>query len=140
MGGDGLTVAAVAPEDCARLWPAVAPLLAMAYAENGLPLPSDMLTRFRNRVGVLWVVLRDDKLVAAVETRLSERVWGLICEIVALGGSGLDVWKTAVDSAIVEYAKAEGCDRVRLVGRPGWARVLEGDGYHQVGVILEKGL
>lgn len=135
-----MTVTAVAPEDCAGLWPVVAPMLAMAYAMNGLRLPRGLLQRFQNRVALLWVVVLDREVVAAAETHLSPRMWGLVCEIVALGGAGLETWKTALDSAIAEYAKAEGCVRVRLVGRPGWARVLADDGYRQIGVVLEKGL
>ena len=39
---------------------------------------------------------------------------------------------------IENYAKAEGCRNVRIFGRKGWHRVL--DGYRQTYAILDKGL
>jgi hypothetical protein len=41
-------------------------------------------------------------------------------------------------SKIEDYAKAEKCRCMRVVGRPGWERVLSG--YRKEFVILEKAL
>jgi len=39
---------------------------------------------------------------------------------------------------ILEWARAEGCNRVRVGGRRGWGRVLEG--YHEISTVFERSL
>jgi hypothetical protein len=39
---------------------------------------------------------------------------------------------------ILEWAKAEGCNRIRVGGRRGWGRVLEG--YHEISAVFERSL
>ena len=39
---------------------------------------------------------------------------------------------------IVEWARAEGCNRIRVGGRRGWGRVLEG--YHEISTVFERSL
>jgi hypothetical protein len=41
-------------------------------------------------------------------------------------------------AGIEDYAKAEGCRCVRIIGRRGWARVLPG--YEQTFAIIDKRL
>jgi len=57
--------------------------------------------------------------------------------LVACSGQHRERW-LPLFSKIEDYAKAEGCRCMRLVGRPGWERVL--DGYRREFVILEKAL
>jgi len=36
------------------------------------------------------------------------------------------------------WAKSIGCEAVTIAGRPGWEKVLGGDGYRKAAVLLEK--
>jgi len=58
-----------------------------------------------------------------------------MCNIVLCGGTHLRRWAHLKD-AIEDYARAQGCTRVRMSGRSGWARVFRD--YRQPYVTLEK--
>lgn len=87
--------------------------------------------------GLLWIAEKDGKIIAALTTSLVNQVSGLVCRMVACGGTEMDRWKER-EAQIVEYAKAEGCVKVTAEGRKGWARVLPG--YEIKRVYLEKRL
>ncbi len=62
---------------------------------------------------------------------------GKVCIIAVCGGGDIKRWLPLIDQ-IEAYAKHEGCVRVRINGRKGWLRVLEG--YEERHVIMEKEL
>lgn len=84
----------------------------------------------------LWLVLDGKTIVGAAVTRL---VTDGACEITALGtdpGAGHNHFHLI--DRIEDFARAEGCDAVRIIGRPGWQRALPG--YAPKAVILERAL
>jgi hypothetical protein len=60
-----------------------------------------------------------------------------VCVLTACGGDDMRRWLGLL-GGIEDYAKAEGCSRVRIFGRKGWVRVLEH--YRIRNVILEREL
>jgi hypothetical protein len=56
-----------------------------------------------------------------------------------LGGGDLPdllgLWEAAQ-----KVARDAGCSRITIAGRPGWAKVLNGHGFRQVGVIYSSGV
>jgi hypothetical protein len=124
-------------------------------ADQVLPMVSEMLAKGYRRSGNIWnaLVLLDElraermtlwvagyegelRFIAAMVTRLYVLENGSkVCHIVALGGEGLRDWIKYVDR-IADYARAEGCDTLRLEGREGWSRILPS--FVRVGVILEQ--
>jgi hypothetical protein len=74
---------------------------------------------------------------AVVTTRLIKGDGDKVCMITGLGGTGMPRWLHLLE-VIEQYARDEGCARVRLEGRMGWRRALSD--YHQTGVILERTL
>ena len=75
-----------------------------------------------NQHSLLWIATSDRALLAACVTELCISHRGLVCIIVACGGSSV-CWPEAI-KVIEEWAKEEGCEAVRIIGRPGWQRVL----------------
>ncbi|WP_208441954.1 hypothetical protein [Bartonella raoultii] len=78
----------------------------------------------------LWLVLDDEeRFLAAVTTQIQETVLGkkraLICE--CSGKGGLDL----VDhlSAIEDWARENGAFEIEILGRLGWKRALDKQGY-----------
>ena len=59
------------------------------------------------------------------------------CIIAVCGGSDMKRWLPLIEQ-IEAYAKHEGCKRVRIYGRKGWLRVL--DGYDEKHIIMDKEL
>jgi hypothetical protein len=56
--------------------------------------------------------------------------------LMGAGGSEAKQWVAPLYRAICDLAAAEGCDRVLIVGRPGWRRLLVPLGARRVGEIL----
>ena len=81
---------------------------------------------------LLWLAW-SDRIEAAATTRLSPGV----CTLTACSGENRDRW-LPLFRQIEDYARAEGAMKMRLFGRKGWQRVL--DGYHVEHVVLEKAL
>ena len=75
--------------------------------------------------------------VAAAATVLINSESGKVCVITACGGSDMTRWLPLIDG-VEAYAREEGCKCVRIYGRKGWLRVL--DGYRTKHVIMDKDL
>lgn len=125
----------VPPQDVFRIWPHVKPLIVKAIKRGGLnsfaPIEQNLLAER----ALLWVIIEDKKVLAAVVTQLEVTEWQKACVIVACGGTRMQDWLSLI-KGIEKFAGAEGCDCVRLYGRKGWARMLPQ--YAQRHVILEK--
>jgi hypothetical protein len=90
---------------------------------------------------LVWLALSgtcgDVTIHAVACTRLELTDAGKVCVITACQGKEMARWLPLI-RGIEDYAKAEGCRCVRIFGRKGWLRVL--DGYRQTYVILDKTL
>ena len=86
-----------------------------------------------NGDALAWLVWNDPYLTGVVVTQIS----GKVCFIVACGGDGI-LRTLPLLSIIEQYAKAEGCERMRIMGRKGWMRALPEYRAHRV--VLEKDL
>jgi hypothetical protein len=127
----------VDPALVARIWPAVSQLIRAAMRRGGLgayaPIEDSVLTGR----ALLWLVVRANEIRAAVVTELHVTEWRKVCVIVACGGRERASWLHLIEK-IEEFARAEGCSAVRIVGRKGWARALEQ--YETKRIVLEKEL
>jgi hypothetical protein len=86
---------------------------------------------------LLWLAWDGDSILAAAVTELAAVDGGKLCTILACGGR--DLARVAPLAAGLErYARDEGCARIRICGRRGWARVLAG--YRVTRVVIEKNL
>lgn len=86
--------------------------------------------------GLVWIAW-DEKIKAAASTTLQRIGSDLICVLTACGGEDMREWLPLLGK-IEDYAKAEGCKSLRIFGREGWLRVL--DGYRKMAVVIEKEL
>jgi len=131
----------VDPADVRRIFPLIASRVRVAMRRTGLSdfwsIESDALSGH----SLLWLALsgtRDAVTINAVAvTRLELTDAGKVCVITACQGKGMTRWLPLI-SGIENYATAEGCRCVRIFGRKGWLRVL--DGYEQKHVIMDKEL
>ena len=76
-------------------------------------------------VYVLWVVLDDNKIIAAVTSRIvnySDTQRGMAMDW--LGGTRMMEWLPMVQRAMTKYAKDNGCTHLEAFGRKAWGRVL----------------
>jgi len=132
-----LTLECIPPECVSRIWKGpVSDLIDAGFAASDVPMPDDLLEQLRYGTRLLWAVATPDgEIVAAMLTQIFEMRSGKACKMLECGGSRLEDWAKFCDH-IEQYAKVEGCDRVLVVGRPGWSRVLHG--FKVTSVTLEK--
>lgn len=125
------------PEEVYKIWPGtVHNLIDAGFAASDVPMPADLLEQLKYGTRLLWLVTEiDATIVAAMLTQIFEMRSGRLCKMMECGGTDLARWKH-FRADIERYAKAEGCDRVMLEGRPGWAGVLPD--YRTTAVVLEK--
>jgi len=131
-----LELACIPPEEIWKIWPGVCDFIDAGFAASDVPMPDDILSQLRYGTRLLWVVATPEcKIVAAMLTQLFDMRNGKICKMMECGGSHMSAWKD-MRSQIEQYAREEGCDRVLVEGRPGWARVFPD--YRTTAVMLEK--
>lgn len=127
----------VDPKRVREVWPHVSHLIRRAVSRTNLCHTRDIEDEVLDGVGLLWVVWDGLSFVCAATTLLIETDNSKVCLITACGGEDMNRWLPLFPK-IEAYAKAEGCSCVRIYGRKGWLRVLEG--YTTKHVILERPL
>ena len=126
----------VPPDEVWKIWPGrVHELVDSAFARADVPMPDDIAEQLKYGTRLLWLVIDKDQILAALLTQLFPMRSGLVLKLLEGGGEKMSNW-LHLKSQIEDYAKREGCVRVIVEGRPGWARVLPD--YEVVGVTLEK--
>ena len=130
----------VDPARIDEIWPHVAEFIAQAFWNGrGDDDAETVLADLKSGHSLLWIVWAQDetRILAAATTKLINVARGRICRITACGGRDLKRWKACI-ADIETYAKAEGCDHVRIEGRRGWQMILPD--YAQPWIVLEKPL
>lgn len=131
----------VDPKRVREVWPAVAPLLRQATARTGLSAFADIECDVLAGRAVLWLAVSGEggglAIDAAASTCLQRTDAGKVCVITACAGTDMARWLPLM-SGIENYARDEGCARVRIFGRKGWLRVL--GRYRAKHVVMDREL
>jgi hypothetical protein len=125
----------VDPAQICEIWPHAAPLLRVACYRTMLNAFDEIERDILSGRSLLWLAWNGESILAAAATILINSEAGKVCVITLCGGSGLNRWLPLLDG-IETYARDEGCKLVRIYGRKGWLRVL--DGYREKHVIMDK--
>ena len=131
----------VDPARVHEIWPLAEALLRRAIARTGLSAFCEVEQEILCGNALLWLAVEGEgstiTILAAASTRLQRTDAGKVCVITACAGNRMPCWLGLI-SRIEEFARNEGCGCIRIYGRKGWLRVL--DGYQQRHVILDKEL
>jgi hypothetical protein len=158
----GCQLLCVPPDLVGRIWPCVSGLIRAAMQRGDLSSFAAVEARVLSGNALLWLAIAHhagveerpsprameeferpgDKgtrpeVSAAAVTELHQTEWRKVCVIVACGGADMSRWLDLI-GPIEEFARAEKCSAVRIMGRKGWARVLPA--YRSKRVVLEKEL
>ncbi len=106
-----------------------------AYPDAGLDIETTRQL-IEQRVWQLWVVEGYAAAVTEIATTYGQKV----CTILLLGGRERELWFGQMLEVIEGWARANGCDRMNVVGRKGWERVGAPYGYKPVATVFDKGL
>ena len=130
-------LACVDPFEVHAVWPHVSLLILSAIRRGGLSSFAAIEHNVLAGKALLWLASADGAIHAAAVTELHRTEWRKICVIVACGGRQMRRWIGLIKK-IEEFARAEKCSAVRILGREGWSRVLPD--YDCRRVLLEKEL
>jgi hypothetical protein len=122
----------VVPDRVFDFWPFARPLIKAALERTRLSNIEDIESDVLEGRQLLWLAW-SDRIEAAATTQLASGV----CILTACSGHDRERWLPLFDR-IEKYARDECCSTMRIFGRKGWERVL--DGYRVEHVILEKAL
>ena len=124
-------------DDVVKIWRGtVHDMIDAAFAASDVPMPDDILEQLSGGKRQLWLAVDTEaRIRAAMLTAVYVMRSGKMLKMMECGGSSMSDW-LSLRVQIEEYAKAQGCDRVTLEGRPGWRDVLRD--YKMTGVTLEK--
>lgn len=127
----------VPPENIRQVWPKAVEMIAAAMRKGGLSAFAPVEESVLAGKSLLWLAWDGTNVRAAAVTELQQTEWKKACIIVACGGSDINGWINLIHP-IEGYAKAEGCQAMRIMGRRGWARVLSN--YRVRRYVMEKDL
>jgi hypothetical protein len=131
----------VDPKRVHEIWPHIAPLLRKAILRTGLSAFADIERDILEGRALLWVAVSGEgsrlAIDAVASTSLQQIDAGKVCVITACVGARMPRWLPLL-AGIEDYAREEACSSVRIFGRKGWLRALEG--YRAKYVILDKEL
>ncbi len=136
-GHYGAQLVCVDPDHVREVWPLVAPLIQRAIVTTGLSAFASIERDILLGASLLWLAWDGSVIEAAAATSLQQTDAGKVCIITACAGTGMTRWLPLI-GGIEAYARAEGCRCVRIFGRRGWGRVL--DGYEERYAIIDKPL
>ena len=92
----------------------------------------DVLKGILDGTYVLWVVLDDDnKLIAAMTTRIIEYPRHRSMALDWVGGSRMKEWLDMGMKIIIDFATKNGCNSLEGYGRKAWGRALKKHGFYE---------
>lgn len=136
-----IAVVAVPPWDVEVVVRNFRQLLEKACSRTTHTSLQDMTLEATRREAVLWLVTDDGQPIAGGFTHVALRKDGKkVIEITAMGGSKARQWIEPMRERLHAFQKAERADLLTIIGRKGWARVLnvEPVGRHDGAWIYEE--
>jgi hypothetical protein len=127
----------VDPVQVPKIWPHVAHLIRRAMERGGLGRFEDVERDVLSANAFLWLAIESGSVLAAAVTQVTQQNDHRLCVIVACGGHD---WKKfgGLIAGLEAYARAEGCRRMEIAGRPGWLRRLPD--YRLAKIVIRKEL
>lgn len=127
------TLICIDPFRIDEIWPYARSLIKAAIERTNLSRFEDVENEILGGKQLLWLAWDGERIEAAATTQLYNET----CILTACSGHNRERWLPLFEK-IEKYAADEGCKTMRIYGRKGWERVL--DGYRAEYVILEKAL
>lgn len=134
-------IVVVRPEDAARAWSIIEPMLARVTKEtHGCYEPIDVLKEVMAGTQVMWAAFDPERktIDAVMTTCIASYPRKKHVRVLFVSGSRLSSWRTEFIEALEKYARDMKCAGIEGAFRRGWARVYPG--MKETGVSLYKEL
>ena len=80
----------------------------------------------------------ESKVYGVFITRITDHAQKRQCEVVLLAGKDREHWEDQVTLTIEELAKANDCDRIAILARPGWKKLGDRHGFKMKNIEFVK--
>lgn len=124
----------ILPQNVEKVWPQASAELDRAFEQSESDCAENHYPSLVFDNEQLWNI--HDKAWAL--SRVVEGKKGNVLEIVAMAGSGLDLWGAEFFRVIESWAKSKGCKKSIFTGRAGWEK--RAPGYKQERITFGKEL
>lgn len=126
----------VSPQHVAGIWPLVEKYVAdsLEFAQ-GMFLPEDIRMFCEQGKMQMWIATREDDVLAAVITEITDYPRARICSAPFIGGKDLRAWFRKMLHTIEAWSKEMGCVGLQGGARRGWAKLAN---MEEIGVVLFK--
>ncbi len=134
-----LLITSIPPAQVDLIWPRVKPMLERACEiSSGRVTVEECHQKIKANEHELWVLHTGPHIHAAVTLTIVTYTAFKVLSVMFLGGGDLDLWRDALDQALVRAAQRAKCKKIEWIGRPGWQRVAAAWGYRPMYVTIEK--
>lgn len=121
MSSLGRVITQVPVEDLEFIWSQVKPQIEKAL--DGSYSSYDILEYIKQNRMQLWISWNDG-IEASFVTEVCDYPQLRVMRWVLAGGSNMESWLDLVASKVEDWAKRNNCQRLEIVGRKGWTKVL----------------
>jgi len=121
MSSLGRVITQVPVEDLEFIWSQVKPQIEKAL--DGSYSSYDILEYIKQNRMQLWISWNDG-IEASFVTEVCDYPQMRVMRWVLAGGSNMESWLDLVTSKVEDWAKRNNCQRLEIVGRKGWTKVL----------------
>jgi len=121
MSSLGRVITQVPVEDLEFIWSQVKPQIEKAL--DGSYSSYDILEYIKQNRMQLWISWNDG-IEASFVTEVCDYPQLRVLRWVLAGGSNMESWLDLVTSKVEDWAKKNNCQRLEIVGRKGWTKVL----------------
>lgn len=131
-----IEILGVSPQHVAAIWPAVAKYVAdsLEFAQ-GVFEPTDIRDFCIKGDMQLWIATRNDDVLAAVITEITDYPRMRVCAVPFIGGRDMRAWFRKMLHTVETWSKEMGCTAMQGGARRGWGKLANMD---EIGVILFK--
>ena len=127
----------VNPAEVTKIWPHISHMIRRAMDRGGMGKFENVEQDVLSANAYLWLAMAGNSLLACAVTQVTDETDHRLCTIVACCGHDWERWGMLIEG-LEKYARAEGCRRIEICGRPGWVKRLPS--YRTVKIVIRKEL
>ena len=127
----------VSPAHIDYMWPQVGHWIEDAANSSSCFTVDEVKAKLKNGHAQMWLAWNGAEADAVCVTFLEQTTKGKHCHIWIMVGRDRESWQPLM-AELEQWAKREGCNRMRHEARPGWSKILKASGYQMPHVCLEK--
>ena len=120
-----MMISAVPKEAVSAVWADVARVMNKSVdTSNGKYHIDDLFHGIQNNLYVLWVIMEEEEVIAAITTRIIEYPGKRAMAMDWIGGSKMGKWLPVAQETLERFARDNNCTHLEGYGRKAWGRWL----------------